>query len=239
MNQNLGGIERERPLPAELEGFNLAAFFWGGIWAVANRVWIGLLAFVPLFGLAMNVVLGVRGTRWAWEKGAIPDIERYKKGQRNWLIAFGVLVVLGVPLTGVFSALAIYGVKKYVTDAKRLEAPRVLVGMVNGMKQCAERGELPPSSNWVPATLGAVSGMKYQSASTDWSSQPAFACSGFAIPNPQYFRYRWVQATEASGQFEAEADLNGDGVVDQAFTLGMHCTPSEGCVTEPMLGGGP
>ena len=194
---------------------------------------------MPFFGLIMNVVLGMRGTRWAWENGAIPDVQRYKQAQRTWLIVWVAAIALTVPITGVLSAFAIFGVKKYMITAKRAEATQMLPEMVNGMKRCAARGVLPETSQWVPPSLSDVSGKKYYSDSSDWSSQPAFACAGFALAKPQYFRYRWVQATEASGQFEAEADLDGDGAVDQAFTLGVHCTPSEGCVTEPMLGGGP
>lgn len=223
-------------LPAELEGFSWAAFLWGGIWAVGHRVWIGLLAFVPLVGIIMNVVLGLRGAQWAWQSGAIEDVARYQKAQRTWVIVWIAMLGLLVPLTGVFSALAIVGVKKYIENAKAAEARGSLGLMAGNMKRCAEQGDLPESSDWVPAAPEAVKGMKYQSVPADWAA-PAFACSGFTLSAPQSYRYRWVQATTASGQFEAQADLNGDGVVDSAFALGLHCTPAEGCVIEQMLGG--
>ena len=62
-------------MPRELEGFSWAAFLWGGIWAAAHRVWIGLLAFVPLVGFFMSIVLGVKGREWAWRAGAVSDAE--------------------------------------------------------------------------------------------------------------------------------------------------------------------
>ena len=62
----------------------------------------------------------------------------------------------------------------------------------------------------------------------------ALACAGFAFSTPQYFRYRWLQATTASGEFEAEADLDGDGISDGAMQLGLHCIAGS-CVIEPLI----
>jgi MFS family permease len=226
-------------VPPELEGFNWAAFLWGGIWAIAHRVWIGLWAFVPVLGLIMNVLLGLKGHEWAWRAGAVPDVDRFNKSQRNWVIVWLAVLVCSIPVwVGVGSALAIFGVRKYLVEAKSAEARNTLQTLATGMARCAERGDLPDTSNWVPADLSSVSGMKYQSTSGEWASEPGFACSGFTFSGPQYFRYRWHQATNASGQFEAEADLDGDGVVDNAMQLGLHCV-SGSCVIEPLIAGMP
>jgi len=210
-------------MPSELQGFAWAAFLWGGVWAIAYRVWIGLFAFVPIFGPIMNVVLGMRGAEWAYKKGAIPDVASYKRAQRNWVIAWAVLSLVAVPGVGVLSALAIFGVKKYVTNSKEAEARNSLSLMARGMASCGARGALPETSQWVPADLSSVSGMRYQSTASDWSSQAAFSCSEFNLSAPQSFRFRWRQETIASGEFEAEADLNADGVVDLALHQGVHC----------------
>lgn|GEM_PF-969423 len=233
------GRNDERGVPQELQGFSWAAFLWGGVWAAAYRVWIGLFAFVPIFGLIMNVILGVRGAQWAYRKGSIPDLARYRSAQRTWVIVWAALSVFAIiPGIGVVSAMAIYGVKKYVTNAKRAEARSSLAAMAKGMAACGARGDLPPTSAWVPSDLSAVGGKKYQSTSSDWSSQAAFACSGFASSGPQYFRYRWLQATSESGQFEAEADLNADGIADEAMQQGVRCTAGA-CEVELLLGDSP
>jgi hypothetical protein len=226
-------------MPPGIEGFSWAAFLWGGIWALAHRVWIGLLAFVPVLGLIMNVALGLKGRQWAWRAGAVQDIERFQKAQRTWVIVWLVVVACSIPLwIGIGSAVAIYGVRKYIVNAKRAEATNTLAQMASGMLKCAEHGDVPETSNWVPANLSSISGLKYQSVSADWASEPAFACFGFGFSGPQYFRYRWRQATSASGQFEAEADLDGDGVADNAMQLGLHCV-SGSCVIEPLISGVP
>jgi hypothetical protein len=230
------GVSDQPVVPQELQGFSWAAFLWGGIWAVTYRVWIGLFAFVPILGLIMNVVLGMRGAEWAFRKGSIPDVGRYKSAQRNWVIAWVALSVFMIPAgVGMASAVTVYGVQKYVTNAKRAEAQSSLALMAKGMEGCAARGELPQTSQWVPADLSEVRGRKYQSTSVDWSSQDAFACSGAVLAEPQYFRYRWRKTTAASGQFEAEADLNGDGIVDLALQQGVHCAAGK-CEIEPLLG---
>lgn len=133
--------------------------------------------------------------------------------------------VFAIPAgVGVASGIAIYGVKKYVTNAKRAEAQNVLRALTSGMATCAARGDLPETSQWVPADLSDVAGKKYPSSASDWSAQPAFSCSGFALAEPQYFRYRWQRTSEHSGQFEAEADLNADGVADNRMQQGVECT---------------
>jgi hypothetical protein len=223
-------------MPRELEGFSWAAFLWGGIWALGHRVWIGLLAFVPGFGFIMNIVLGLKGREWAWRAGAVPDVERFKSSQRTWVGVWLALFVLN--LVCVFPALAIFGVRKYIMNAKREEAINSLQVMAKGMATCAARGDLPETSNWIPGSLSSVRGKKYMSAPGEWQSEPAFACFSFSFADPQYYRYRWRQATTASGQFEAEADLNGDGIAESTLQLGLHCINGS-CVIEPMLGDTP
>lgn len=226
--------EDSKGLPPELEGFSWSAFLWGGIWALAHRVWIGVLAFVPGLGFIMHVVLGLRGARWAWEAGAIPDLERFKKAQRTWVVVWLAASVLAVPVIGIGSALAIFGVRKYIINAKQAEARNSLPQMAKGMVACGARVDLPETSAWVPADLSMVSSKKYQSAPNEWAREAAFTCAGFAFAGPQYYRYRWRQATTGSGQFEAEADLDGDGVADNAMQLGLHCI-SGSCVIEPLV----
>jgi hypothetical protein len=220
-------------MPRELEGFSWAAFLWGGIWALAHRVWIGLLAFVPGLGFIMNIVLGIKGRQWAWRAGAVPSVDRFNKSQRNWVIVWAALFVLSS--FGIFPALAIYGVRKYLMNAKRAEALNTLQVMAKGMTACAAQGDLPDTSNWVPASLSSVSGRKYMSSPSEWQAEPAFACFKFSFADAQYYRYRWRQATIASGEFEAEADLDGDGIAESTLQLGPHCTNGS-CVIEPMLG---
>ena len=146
-----------------------------------------------------------------------------KSGLPTWVIVLIVVVVAGPIVLGIFSALAIYGVRKYMMNAKRAEATAALTGWSKGMVACGEKDGLPPTSPQVPASLGSVSGMKYQSAAAEWSDA-AFACSGFSMSGPQYFTYQWVQASPSEGSMLAQADLDGDGTAEQRFDVRISCT---------------
>lgn len=142
-----------------------------------------------------------------------------------------VWVVIAVPLLffliGIGSALAIYGVRKYVAAAKEGEANAALVAWGDGLVRCAaEKGGLPDSAAPVPASLSAVSGHKYQSASTEWSAD-AHTCASFRLSGPQYFQYSWERRAADDGLLDAVADINGDGTIDSHVQLSVKCLGSK------------
>src|SRR5262245_27966170 len=49
-------------LPPTIEGWNWGAFWLTWIWGIRNRVWISLLALIPVVGIVMHFVLGAKGT---------------------------------------------------------------------------------------------------------------------------------------------------------------------------------
>jgi len=146
-----------------------------------------------------------------------------RKGLPTWVIVLIVLVVAAPVLLGIFSAVAIFGLRKYMQSAKRAEATHVLGAWSKGMVTCAEKDGLPLTSPAVPATLSSVSGMKYQSAASDWSD-PAFVCAGFAMSEPQYFQYQWLQRSPSEGDMVALADLDADGNPEERFEVHIACT---------------
>lgn len=146
-----------------------------------------------------------------------------KKGLPTWAIVL-IVVAAGAPFViGIFSAVAIFGVRKYIMNAKRAEAANALGYWAKGMVTCGEKDGLPLTSPPVPASLTAVAGKKYQSAMGEWSD-PAFVCAGFSMNDPQYFQYQWVQASPSAGNLIAQADLNGDGVVDARVEVRVLCS---------------
>jgi hypothetical protein len=52
---------------------------------------------------------------------------------------------------------------------------------------------------------------------------------------PQYFQYEWEQTGPSTGRVSGRADLNGDGSVDQEFSVVVSCTGST--CTAPMPAG--
>lgn len=150
-------------------------------------------------------------------------MEQAKKGVPVW-VWFLALIPVAVALVGVLSALAIYGVRKYIVNAKGAEAQAALSAWGDGLARCGEKeGRLPQSALPVPGSPLQVMGKKYQSAAGDWS-EPAHTCAGFSLSTPQYYQYHWEQRSESAGLARATADLNGDGVTDSEFELEVTCS---------------
>ena len=157
-----------------------------------------------------------------------------KKGVPVWVWIIVAVPVL-VSALGIMSALAIYGVRKYMLNAKQGEARTALVVWANGLAACGQRdGHLPPTSTAVPASLSDVQGKMWHSAPTEWS-EPAYRCAGFSMPEPQYFQYQWELSSPNEGAVRAVADLDGDGIADAALRVGVTCSAGT-CSAGPLLG---
>jgi type IV pilus assembly protein PilA len=157
-------------------------------------------------------------------------------------------LMIVVAIIGILSVLAVYGVRKYLANAKTTEA-RSSLGEI-GKDQGAEfeRESMPgaalnpaqvasvsrslclSATAPVPAVATSIKGQKYQSSqapNTDWNKDQAtpltgFYCLKFAMDAPQYYMYNFTTTTPtaAGGTFvgTARGDLNGDGVLS-TFTL--------------------
>lgn len=73
-------------LPDGIGGWSWGAFLLSWVWAIGNRTWIGLLALVPLVGLIMLPILGMKGREWAWKNNDWEDVEHFNRVQRKWSI---------------------------------------------------------------------------------------------------------------------------------------------------------
>lgn len=96
--------------PAEIDRWNWGAFLLNWIWGVGNNTFIALLTLVPVVGLVMPIVLGVKGSGWAWRNGRWDSIAHFKRVQRLWaiwgiVIWLGAIVLFGGIFGGVFYAL--------------------------------------------------------------------------------------------------------------------------------------
>ncbi|MBA4544388.1 DUF4352 domain-containing protein [Thermoactinomyces daqus] len=89
---------------SEVKKWNWGAFFLGPIWAIGNRVWIGLLALIPIFGIIMNIILGAKGSEWAWKAKSWKSVDHFKSVQRKWawwgLGVFVLFVIFGLAFGG-------------------------------------------------------------------------------------------------------------------------------------------
>jgi type IV pilus assembly protein PilA len=150
-----------------------------------------------------------------------------------------------VAIVGILAVLAIYGVRKYLANAKTAEA-RNSIGQISKDSQTAFEGESMPGAVLSQGATAALSrsmcgseaktvpvapptGAKYQSSPADWNVGQAatppvgFACLKFNMDAPQYYAYGYTitgAGSAVADTFTASAagDLNGDGVTS-LFTL--------------------
>jgi type IV pilus assembly protein PilA len=154
-------------------------------------------------------------------------------------------LMIVVAIVGILAVLAIYGVRKYLANAKTAEARNSLgqigkdaatafekesmAGAILGTGATAGLSRnlcIGIASHSVPGALGSVKGMKYQSAPSEWNVDAAgnsgFACLKFSMDQPQYYMYSYTSpgggTAGASFLAMANGDLNGDGAAS-TFSL--------------------
>jgi len=152
-------------------------------------------------------------------------------------------LMIVVAIVGVLAALAIYGVRKYLLNAKTAEVRNAVGQMAKDAKAAYEResmdsavlkaGDSATVSNNlcadatkpVPAAITAIAGKKYQSTAAEWAVDQTtpgkgFSCLHFAMSDPQYYMYDYKGEKGATGKFTAVGygDLNGDAATS-SFSL--------------------
>lgn len=153
-----------------------------------------------------------------------------------------------VAILGVLAALATYGVRRYLTSSKTAEARSAVGRMAKDAATSYQReimnasllppgGTTPVLNNFcdsatkaVPENLDDVKGRRYQSGLSEWridatTQGVGFACLGFFIMEPQYFRYTYtaegVGTNDQGFTAVAEGDLDGNGISSRFVLRGV------------------
>jgi type IV pilus assembly protein PilA len=149
-----------------------------------------------------------------------------------------VELMIVVAIIGVLAALAIYGVRKYIANAKTAEARMAVGRIAKDASSAYNRENMGPSvltlggtaglsnqlcgpSTSVPALATSIKGQKYQSSPTDWGAgdqSSGWTCLHFSMQDPQYYLYVYMRPDASNFSAIANGDLNGDGVLS-TFSL--------------------
>ncbi len=90
-------------VPDGVKGWCWGAFTLGFVWAIAHKVWLGLLTLVPIVNIVMIFVLGFKGREWAWKAKQWDSVEQFNRVQKRWsqvgvtLLVGGLLLAIVIP----------------------------------------------------------------------------------------------------------------------------------------------
>ena len=106
--ENTSGQGSNAIVPEEVKGWSWGGFVFTWIWGTFNNVWWSFLVMVvpPPF---INVILGVKGRKLAWQYKRWESVEQFKLSQRKWdiagvaelVISLVILIIIAIALIAI------------------------------------------------------------------------------------------------------------------------------------------
>jgi Cytochrome oxidase complex assembly protein 1 len=191
--ENTSGGGSNAVVPPEIDRWNWGAFLLTWIWGIGNNTLIALLMFVPFVNIVMWIVLGVKGSAWAWRNKHWYSVDDFKRTQRDWakwgVIASVIAVLLCALFIGLFMVM--------VTIMKDSDAYRLAVVQLQGNAEVT-RILGTPIATGIP--MGRI-----ETSGSDGKANLSFSAEG-----PKGKGTIYIEAVEAMGQWR----------VDQAVFVG-------------------
>jgi len=100
--QEYGNIELKESDQKWLDKFSVGGLMLGFIYLISVRaysklLWILLLSFIPVLNMAIAIIIGLKGRRWAWESGKWSNLDELKIRQ-GFMDGLGIVLIVLVIL---------------------------------------------------------------------------------------------------------------------------------------------
>lgn len=131
--ENTSGRGRTATVPGQIDRWNWGAFLLNWIWGIGNKTYIAFLMFVPLVNIVMALMLGLKGSAWAWRNKRWDSVEQFRAVQRKWAYwALGLYAAMIALSVGLFFAVTALMAKSpaYTAAVERLQANEDVVRIV-------------------------------------------------------------------------------------------------------------